>query len=425
MKINNNNLYKTALAELSGMAQMPPAERLKNHTFAAALSAADNPQFAWSRAQVIGTNGKGSASFFLAKILSAHGVKCGLYTSPHLITLRERIMLDGKMISEQDFGLLYAQLRPVFEKFNLTHFERLTLLAATYFRRMGASFAVLETGIGGAGDAVTALGAPTLLFTTISLEHRDMLGGTIREIAAKKAAPLEQCARAFASPQTHEAAGGILRTRAASSGAMLTFSKPVDAAVPTAQGTAFTYRGRKFSLPMFGAHYAQNAALAIDAAAYILGDKFSYPTATQELLGAAWPGRLQIYHFKQCNRLLVSCAHNDESLDADISVLQGLLAKDLFPGDNLKILAGISGNRDGKAFIKKIAALGGEITVTKVPGHAGAFADISRAPGVKTIEDIALATRQLIGPQPQKKGGVIVIGSIYLAGALLGLLEPV
>lgn len=403
------------------MAQMPPRRRLEKNPMGAALAYAGNPHLFFRRAQIIGTNGKGSCAFFLARLLSAHGLKCGLYTSPHLVDLRERIALDGIPISEAAFGALYRDLSPVFSKFSLTHFERLTLLAAEYFRRKKAAFAVLETGLGGAGDAVSALASPTLLFTTVSLEHCDMLGGTISLIARKKAEPLRRAGRAFAGPGICPAAERILRETAAKNGVRLDFSAPAEAR-QTAEGTVFAHRGGKYFLPMFGAHYARNAAPALDAAACILGRRFSRKTAVRALRRARWPGRLQFYRFRNCNRLLVSCAHNDESLDADLAALRGMAAAGLIPERGLGILAGVSGRRDGAAFLRKLAELRPEVTVTKVPGHDAAFARLAGTPGVSVMEDAAGAARRLIGPRPAEKRTILVIGSVYLAGAVLGSL---
>lgn len=400
------------------MAQMPPRRRLEKNPMAAALAYAGSPHLSYGRAQVIGTNGKGSCAFFLARLLSAHGLKCGLYTSPHLVDLRERIVLDGMPISEAAFGALYRELSTVFLKFSLTHFERLTLLAAEYFRREKAGFAVLETGLGGAGDAVSALASPALLFTTVSLEHCDMLGGTIGRIARKKAEPLKRADRAFAAPGICPAAERILRETAAKNGIRLAISAPVEAR-QTAKGTVFAYRGGEYFLPMFGAHYARNAAPALDAAAGILKKRFSRRTAARALRRARWPGRLQFYRFRNCNRLLISCAHNEESLDADLAALRGMAAEGLVPERGLGILAGVSGRRDGAAFIRKLAELHGEVTVTKVPGHDAAFARMAGTPGVSVIGDAAGAARRLIGPRPAEKRTILVIGSIYLAGAVL------
>lgn len=403
------------------MAQMPPPGRLLRNPMAAALRRAGDPHLPYPRAQVIGTNGKGSAAFFLARLLGAHGLKCGLYTSPHLTDLRERIVFDGEMISRAEFGRLYKDLGPVFREFSLTHFERLTLLAAVFFRRKKADFAVLETGIGGTGDAVSALASPELLYTSVALEHREMLGRTLREIAVKKAGPMENAARAFVSPLIQGTALAVLRAAAIRNGAELVSAGGVNPAL-SAEGTAFSWRGAEYRLPMFGAHYAANAALALETASALLGGKFSRALSARALRGAFWAGRLQFYSFPACNRLLVSCAHNPESFAADLAALRSMQAKGLIPERGFDILTGFSGPRDGKIYLKRLRGLGGNITVTKVPGHGQAFEKISASPGVEVQEDLAAALRAAVGPRPRRRGLVLLIGSIYLAGAALGLL---
>lgn len=415
--------FARAVEELERLGQMPPPGRFRTDEMERALAALSDPHKAYNSVQVIGTNGKGSAAFFLSGIMGAHGVKTGLYTSPHLISFRERIVFAGKPISARAFAELYFDLRPLFLKFQLTQFERLTVLAAEHFRRGKAGFVVFETGLGGKGDAVSSFKSPTLLFTTISLEHRDILGGTIRLIAEAKAQPLAYCRKAYALLQTSRTAAAILKARANESGAELVFSSLPSSPELTRSGTAFIHRGRKYHIPMFGAQYAANAALALDAAAGILGKKFRADKAAGWLSGAVWQGRLQFLRFAGCNPLLVSCAHNDESLDADLGVIRDMLALGLLPKGRVRVLFGVSGNRDTKAFLAKVRGFFDDITVTAVPGHDSAFDRVGDVQGIARCRAYREAVRRLIGPKPEKKGFVLVIGSIYLAGAVLSALN--
>jgi len=411
--------FKKAVGELAALPYMPDKGRIRTTEIARALAALGGPQLEYSRAQVIGTNGKGAAAFFLARLLSAHGLKTGLYTSPHLVSIRERIAFDGKLISEEDFAGLYFRLKPVFKKFRLTQFERLTVMAAGYFSQNKADFAVLETGIGGGDDAVTALCAPLLIYTAISPEHEDILGHGLRRIAAAKAAPLANCRFAFSAPQPRRGAADILRAAAKNSGAKLVFSRHPRRVRMTARGTGFEYRGYNYQVPLFGKECALNAALALDAARHILGARFHPGKARAALSGAVWPGRLQIIRLKNCNPLLVSCAHNAASLDADIAVIKTLLKKRIIPRDNLRVLFGVSGGRDSRAFLKKVSAVFKNVTVTKVPGSDCAFEKLRAAKGAEIIEDCREASRRIVGPRPAEKCFAVIIGSIYLAGAVL------
>jgi len=414
--------FARAVAELERLGQMPPPGRFRTDEMDRALAALSFPHLAYGRAQVIGTNGKGSAAFFLHSILGAHGLKTGLYTSPHLVSFRERIVLDGQAISERAFASLYFSLKPLFLKFNLTQFERLTLMAAEYFRREKAGFAIFETGLGGRGDAVSSFKSPYLMFTTISGEHRDILGKTIKLIAEAKAQPLEYCEKAWALPQTSRTAAAVLKQKAASGGAKLAFSPLPSSVLVSRGGTSFLHRGRKYRIPMYGAHYASNAALALESASGIMGEEFSPARAASGLAGAVWSGRLQFLRFKGCNPVLVSCAHNDESLEADLAAIRQFMAIGLVPEKNVRVLFGVSGARDTVAFLRRVRKVFGDVTLAAVPGHEAAFERASGERGISFCRDYRVAVRRIAGPRPEKKCFAVVMGSIYLAGAALSQL---
>ncbi|MFA5160965.1 MAG: hypothetical protein WC421_01855 [Elusimicrobiales bacterium] len=414
------NLYGKAVAELDAIPRFPPPGRLNTACMEAAL--AETGGLGCGRAQIIGSNGKGSTSFFVSRIIAAHGIRCGLYTSPHLVSPCERIAVGGKAITPAQFGRLYFTLKPVFEKHGLTHFERLTLMACDFFKRQKTGFTVLETGLGGEHDAVSAFRSPCLVFTTISLEHRDVLGNSLSAIARTKAAPLKFCRRAFScrQPQT---AGRILKNTAARAGAELSFSPKPRRVRLSVRGTEFEYRGHNLRIPMFGGIYAENGCLALEAAQYLLGNNFSFPKAAKALAGAFWAGRLEIVRLKNCNPALFSCAHNEQSLDADLAVIKQLVRLEIIPPPG-KVIFAVSGNRDAAGFLKKVSAAFPDITAAKIPGHAKPFEQLKKT-GAHCTEDCAALVRRLIGPKPAEKNFVLVIGSIYLAGLVLETLQDV
>ncbi|MDD4004679.1 MAG: hypothetical protein PHW69_05680 [Elusimicrobiaceae bacterium] len=416
------NSYSLAVKELEKFHYMPEPGRMRTDELARALAARGNPQLAYGRAQVIGTNGKGAAAYFLARILEAHGVKTGLYTSPHLVSYCERIAAGGRRISETEFGALYFSLKPVFEKFRLTQFERLTLMAAEFFKTERVEFAVLETGLGGTGDAVTALAAPLLLYTAVTPEHRDLLGPSLRQIAGAKAGPLSAAETAFSCRQPFKCVAAMLRARARSGGASLEFCVPPAEITLRRRGVSFKFGRHAYRIAVFGAPAALNAGLALRAAAHILGARFRTAFARRALAGGVWEWRLQVVRYPGCNPLLVSCAHNDASLDADLAAIKEMAAAGILPG-RMSVLFGVSGNRDSRRLLRKAAKAFDDITVTEVPGSAGAFEKMRglarRLTGVRVVKDCRAATRLVVGPEPERKRFAAVIGSIYLAGAAL------
>lgn len=154
--------------------------------------------------QVIGTNGKGSTSTFLASLAKAHGKRVGLYTSPHFITPRERIRIDGAMLEESAWPRL---ANAIFEAGGevLTYFEFLTVLAALAFAEAHVDIAIMEAGLGGSWDGTTAVAADLLCVTPIGLDHQSVLGDTITAIAKDKAGAIREGQTVFMAPQESEA----------------------------------------------------------------------------------------------------------------------------------------------------------------------------------------------------------------------------
>lgn len=244
-----------------------------------ALSLAAPP---FTVAQVVGTNGKGSTSTFLAAIGTAHGLRTGLYTSPHFVTPRERIRIDEDMLSADQWPALANRVMAAGGD-SLTYFEFLTVLGLLAFREAGVQLAVLEAGLGGAHDATTAVAADVVCVTPIGLDHQSVLGPTIAAIAADKAGALRPGVPAVTAPQPADAMDE-LRTAADACGATLHEADDL-ARLPA-----------KAELGLTGPHQRTNALVAM--AAWITlakaNDWESHEDAVRRGLADAWiPGRLQ------------------------------------------------------------------------------------------------------------------------------------
>ena len=177
------------------------------------LKALKNPEKNYLKIQIAGTNGKGSTCAFLDSICSAANIKTGLYTSPHLISITERIKLSGAEISEKDFARHATLVREVSEKLVETgelpslptFFEQVTAIALNYFAEQKIEIAILETGIGGRFDSTTATNAEIVGITPIDYDHQNVLGETLTEIASEKAAIIRSGTHVFVAPQKKEA----------------------------------------------------------------------------------------------------------------------------------------------------------------------------------------------------------------------------
>jgi dihydrofolate synthase / folylpolyglutamate synthase len=183
------------------------------------LAALGDPQRSFPSVQIAGTNGKGSAAAMLESIARAAGVRAGLYTSPHLVSITERVRVRGAEISREEFGRLTARVRAAAERLlgegslpaPPTFFEHVTAVALAAFREARVELAILETGLGGRLDATTTAGAKVVAITPVALDHQEYLGGTLPEIASEKAAIIRPGVAAVVAPQDAAALEVILR----------------------------------------------------------------------------------------------------------------------------------------------------------------------------------------------------------------------
>ncbi|HVF21598.1 MAG TPA: folylpolyglutamate synthase/dihydrofolate synthase family protein [Pyrinomonadaceae bacterium] len=182
------------------------------------LQALNNPERAFLSVQIAGTNGKGSTAAMLDSICRAAGIKTGLYTSPHLVSITERIRINGSEISPEDFARHATTVRTVAEELRdrrqidalPTFFEHVTAIALLAFREAGVAVAILETGLGGRLDSTTAANAAIVGITPIAMDHEDYLGDTLESIASEKAAVIRPGVTAVLAEQPPEALAVLL-----------------------------------------------------------------------------------------------------------------------------------------------------------------------------------------------------------------------
>jgi dihydrofolate synthase/folylpolyglutamate synthase len=396
------------------------------------LEALGNPQRFFPSVQIAGTNGKGSTAVMLEAIARAAGIKTGLYTSPHLIHITERIRVNGQEISRADFARLTTLVRSnaqgLVDEGRLetlpTLFEHLTAIALLAFSQASVQLAILETGLGGRLDATTCAQAEIVALTSIALDHQEYLGETLGEIAAEKAAIIRPGIRAaVVAPQAPEALAPILK-RCAVSGVVprlhacevkvLGADKGgrVRATFQTAEAVY-----ENVLLGLRGRHQTTNAALAIELAEALRGRGFSVPpeAIVAGLETSTHPGRLELRDGQPA--ILFDGAHNaagalalrdflDEFTKAPRTLLFGAMrdkdlagiAAILFPVAQHLVLTEPSNPR--AATIETLARL--------VPEGF----DSSRITFVPDAHDALWAARA----QTPSDGIICVAGSLYLIG---------
>jgi dihydrofolate synthase/folylpolyglutamate synthase len=339
----------------------------------ALLAGLGNPHLKARSVHITGTNGKGSVAAMIASVLSVSGYTTGLYTSPHLRTWRERIRVDGELISEEEFVSLVERVEPEVEAVNrraaygrLTTFELLTVLAFTYFGLKEADFQVLEVGMGGRFDSTSVITPEVCIITPISLDHTDVLGGTIAEITAEKAAIIKPGSVVVTSPQLDEVEKIIEETCLNRGAELVRVGRDV-----TWQGLGFDFKrqllqvkGRlgnyELSIPLLGQHQLDNAATAVVALEVLVekGFDISMNSTIDGLAQVRWPGRFQVLSHHPL--LVVDGAHNP---DAARRLRESL--EQYFDFDRATLVIGASEDKDITGIVSELSPFFDEVIATR------------------------------------------------------------
>jgi dihydrofolate synthase/folylpolyglutamate synthase len=351
-----------------------------------------NPHLKASSVHITGTNGKGSVAAMVASVLSASGYTTGLYTSPHLHTWRERIRVDNELISEEELISVIEMVKPEVEAVNqratygqLTTFELLTALAFVYFNLKETNFQVLEVGLGGRFDATSVISPDVCIITSISYDHVEVLGNSLEEITAEKAAIIKPDSFVVTSSQPDEVNRVIEgtchngRARLVRVGSDVTWRSlgfNLTRQLFEVSGRLGEY---KLSIPLLGHHQLENAATAV-AALEILAEKgfnITPEDIARGMAGVNWPGRFQILSLQPL--VIVDGAHNTDSarrLKQSLEQYFGLLTrrnkKATIPDDSqhteferATLITGVSCDKDIAGIVSELYSLFDRVIVTR------------------------------------------------------------
>ena len=337
------------------------------------LARLDNPHLKARSVHVGGTNGKGSTAAMVASALTASGYTTGLYTSPHLNTIRERFRVNGNLITEEDFTSVVATLKPEVEKVNqratygeLTTFELLTVLAFTYFTLKGVDFQVLEVGLGGKFDATNVIKPEVCVITSISLDHTEVLGNSLAEIATEKAGIIKPDSPVVLSPQDDDVVQVIEEACRKQEAKLVMAGKDV-----TWQSLGFDDNGQSLEvkgrldnyqlfIPLLGHYQMENATTAVAALEVLAvkGFNISRDSITNGLARVRWAGRLQI--LRRYPLLVVDGAHNP---DAARKLKQSLT--EYFSFNRAILIMGASSDKNIADVVSELVPLFSEVIVTR------------------------------------------------------------
>ena len=405
------------------------------------LELLDDPQRTYRVVHVTGTNGKTSTSRIIESLLRAHGLRTGLFTSPHLERFTERIMVDGEPIDDAAVADAWEELSPFVDLVDaeladagdapLTFFELLTILAFVAFADAPVDVAVVEVGMGGSWDSTNTADGDVAVFAPIDIDHADRLGDTIGEIATVKAGIIKRGAAAVSAAQSPDAARP-LRDAARAADASIAFEG--DAFAVTAQrlavgGQQLSVRGLAGTyddlyLPLYGAHPGHNAALAIAAVESLIGGggmAIAPDVLTEGLAQVTSPGRLQLIGVAPT--VLVDAAHNPHGARSLVTALE-----QSFDFDEWGLVLGVFEDKDAAGIAATVAPAAAHVFATAPDSDRAAdpeaIADLVEQTGtaVTVHRDLAEAAEAARAWASQSdRRAVVIAGSVVLAGEALQL----
>jgi dihydrofolate synthase / folylpolyglutamate synthase len=352
---------------------------------------------------VAGTNGKGSTCAFIDAIARAHGMRTGLFTSPHLIDYRERIKVAGADISEEDCTRHLIALREICEAMEThpTFFEITIAVALRYFAEKECELIVLETGMGGRLDATTAVPADVAVITPIGLDHMQWLGDTIAAIAGEKAGIIRAEKPVISAPQ-HEDAARVIAMQANEMRAPL---RIIDEPL------------RGYALSLHGPHQPWNAALAVEAL-HAAGVALRTEELRHGLAHTDWPGRFEIMR-REPPAIILDGAHNPHAAEVLVATWQ-----EKFPQRRASLIFSAVSSKDVRGVLTLLAPLAERIFLCSVNSpRALSHAELLEAMPSDAPDAISCASLdQALAAARQCNDPILIAGSLYLVGQARALL---
>jgi dihydrofolate synthase/folylpolyglutamate synthase len=351
--------FAEALADLEAREpshMVPDLDRIR-----ALTELLDHPERTYPAIHVTGTNGKTTTARIAGRILCGHGLATGVYTSPHLASVTERLALCDGPIAEAEFGEAYAHLRPYLETVDaggerVTYFETLTALAYLWFADKPVDAGVFEVGMGGEWDATNLVRGEVAVLCPIALDHPE-LGDTVAEVAREKAGIVKEGATVVVREQPPEALA-VVEERAGATGGTIRLEGrdfALEGRDPAVGGQRIVVRGlhgsyEDLALPLHGEHQARNAAAGIAAAEALLDRALHPESLRQAVAGVTGPGRLEVV--SRHPLVVLDGAHNPSGAGALAAALPEALT-----WERLHLVVGVLSTKDVDGILRALAAL--------------------------------------------------------------------
>jgi dihydrofolate synthase/folylpolyglutamate synthase len=413
------------------------------------LRAVGDPHRSFRSIHVAGTKGKGSVSSLCASALRAAGYRVGLYTSPHLIRITERIQVDGEEIREEAMAALLEELKPDVARIpGITMFEILTALAFLHFARQNVDFAAIEVGLGGRLDATNVVEPVVAVITSLSYDHMHVLGNSLSDIAREKAGIIKRGIPLVLAPQQHEAervVEEVARERGApiirvgrdwlyapgghdlERQSVFIWPASEQAHMDTFVATAGSeeWAPPRYEIPLLGYHQVINSAVAYAALDVLRrsGVRLEEEAIQEGFRTVFWPGRFQV--LSRSPAVIIDSAHNRDS-----ALRLRIALDDYFPGQPVSLVFGAMGDKDIPGMLAELLPRVSRLILTR-PDHPRAatleeLAALAHGYGwrVEEIQPVAEALRFALAHS--RPGEVVVAaGSLSVAGEVLAAWDSI
>lgn len=384
-----------------------------------------NPQKGMKFFHVAGTNGKGSTSTVIFKILQSAGYNVGLYTSPYVIEFRERIQFNGEMIEYDELAFCVSILRDIIESEGIivTEFEAITAAAFLYFQRKKCDYVVLEVGLGGRFDATNIIDFPVCsTIASISLDHTSILGDTIEKIAFEKCGIIKSNSMVVSYPFQEKSALGVIRETCESKNVPLIIPDADSLQIKnvSVSGTDACYKGIDFHLRLPGRHMVYNCITAIETVLSALPD-IDKRFISEGIGNTVMPARTELFSLNPV--VILDGGHNEGCANALRDYVTSCLG-----GRKIRMVSSIMADKDYDRYLSIVLPLADEFIATNavisrvLPANELAVSAKKYCDKVKCIPDSKQAVSDALD-SAEDDSAVVICGSFYLAGEIRNLLK--
>jgi dihydrofolate synthase / folylpolyglutamate synthase len=427
--------YEQAVEKLFGLQRF--GVKLGLEKIVTLLDRLGNPHERFVSSHIAGTNGKGTAAAVCNAVIAAHDIPCGLFTSPHLISLRERVRIGHQAVPGQFIADWVGEHFPFILRHRVTFFEAVTAMAFDYFCRSKVAAAVVEVGLGGRYDATNVINPAVAAITSIGMDHAKYLGASLKAIAAEKAGIAKPGVPLICAERNRKALPAIENTCRETGSPLILLEQAagISRLRQSPQGIVFNYRGRSFDLKeagvaLYGEHQARNTAVGLLCAEKIL-EKLGIPAVNEKasaaLASVRMPGRFQRHKISESVELILDVAHNPPAARALADVYEKIYGKQR----RAVVVAGLGLFKGGAGFLRPLLGVADDFFLPRVdfgradtgtsqldPERLGGYLR-SHGARATAVRSVAEALDLAIGLAGKRGSPVLVTGSFYLVGDIM------